>query len=293
MKAEKAFRIDGSKKIKLKELATAPDKEVDKEKVKDEIKKDIKKLKENQEMLYAQDRRGVLIVFQAMDAAGKDSMIEHVMSGVNPQGTSVTSFKSPSALELDHDYLWRIHTQVPRRGDIKIFNRSHYEDVLIARVHPEILVGNHLPGIDSVKDIKESFYEKRYNHIRHFEEYLADEGFVILKFFLHLSKQEQKNRFIRRIEIPEKNWKFSEADVKERQYWEAYQAAYEKAINATATKENPWYVIPADDKWYSRYLVSEILNERIKELGLSYPEVTAARRDELQTILAKLEDGED
>lgn len=293
MQAEQEFRVDGSQKIKLKDLATAPAKEVDKEKIKAEIQKDIKKLKENQEMLYAQDRRGVLIVFQAMDAAGKDSMIEHVMSGVNPQGTSVTSFKAPSTLELDHDYLWRIHTQIPQRGDIKIFNRSHYEDVLIARVHPEILVGNHLPGIKSVEDIKESLYEKRYQHIRHFEDYLADEGFVILKFFLHLSKKEQKNRFVRRIEIPEKNWKFSEADVTERQYWDDYQKAYEKAINATATKENPWYVIPADDKWYSRYLVSEILNERIKEMKLSYPEVTDARRAELQTILAKLEDGED
>lgn len=289
MKAEKQFRVSGKEKIKLNEWATAPKKAIAKEDIKKEIAKDIKVLKENQEMLYAQDRRSVLILFQAMDAAGKDSMIEHVMSGVNPQGCSVTSFKSPTSRELDHDYLWRIHREVPSRGDIKIFNRSHYEDVLITRVHPEILVGNHLPDIWDVKDIDEAFYQKRYKQIKHYEDYLADQGVVILKFFLHLSKEEQKKRFIRRIEIPEKNWKFSEADVKERQYWDQYQAAYEQAINATSTKINPWYVIPADDKWYSRHLVSEIINERIEELNLSYPEVTDERRVELQSILKVLE----
>lgn len=289
MKAEKQFRVSGKEKIKLNEWATAPKKAIAKGDIKKEIAKDIKVLKENQEMLYAQDRRSVLILFQAMDAAGKDSMIEHVMSGVNPQGCSVTSFKSPTSRELDHDYLWRIHREVPSRGDIKIFNRSHYEDVLITRVHPEILVGNHLPDIWDVKDIDEAFYQKRYKQIKHYEDYLADQGVVILKFFLHLSKEEQKKRFIRRIEIPEKNWKFSEADVKERQYWDQYQAAYEQAINATSTKVNPWYVIPADDKWYSRHLVSEIINERIEELNLSYPEVTDDRRVELQNILKALE----
>lgn len=289
MKAEKQFRVSGKEKIKLNEWATAPKKAIAKGDIKKEIAKDIKFLKENQEMLYAQDRRSVLILFQAMDAAGKDSMIEHVMSGVNPQGCSVTSFKSPTSRELDHDYLWRIHREVPSRGDIKIFNRSHYEDVLITRVHPEILVGNHLPDIWDVKDIDEAFYQKRYKQIKHYEDYLADQGVVILKFFLHLSKEEQKKRFIRRIEIPEKNWKFSEADVKERQYWDQYQAAYEQAINATSTKVNPWYVIPADDKWYSRHLVSEIINERIEELNLSYPEVTDERRVELQNILKALE----
>lgn len=289
MKAEKQFRVSGKEKIKLNEWATAPKKAIAKGDIKKEIAKDIKVLKENQEMLYAQDRRSVLILFQAMDAAGKDSMIEHVMSGVNPQGCSVTSFKSPTSRELDHDYLWRIHREVPSRGDIKIFNRSHYEDVLITRVHPEILVGNHLPDIWDVKDIDEAFYQKRYKQIKHYEDYLADQGVVILKFFLHLSKEEQKKRFIRRIEIPEKNWKFSEADVKERQYWDQYQAAYEQAINATSTKINPWYVIPADDKWYSRHLVSEIINERIEELNLSYPEVTDDRRVELQNILKALE----
>lgn len=292
MNFEKNFRVDGKEKIKLRNLRTAPDEAVDKDKIKEEIEKDVEKLKENQEMLYAQDKRGVLILFQAMDAAGKDSMIEHIMSGVNPQGVSVASFKTPTSLELDHDYLWRIHALAPRRGDIKIFNRSHYEDVLITYVHPEILANEHLPGIDSVEDIKKSLYTRRYKHIRNFEEYLADEGIVILKFFLHLSKDEQRNRFIRRIEIPEKNWKFSEADVKERAYWDKYQEAYERAINATATKTNPWYVIPADDKWYSRLIVSEIINKRIDKMKLSYPKVDESRRQELQNILKKLEDEE-
>ncbi|MDM8213394.1 polyphosphate kinase 2 family protein [Enterococcus hirae] len=292
MNFEKNFRVDGKEKIKLRNLRTAPDEVVDKDKIKEEIEKDVEKLKENQEMLYAQDKRGVLILFQAMDAAGKDSMIEHIMSGVNPQGVSVASFKTPTTLELDHDYLWRIHALAPRRGDIKIFNRSHYEDVLITYVHPEILANEHLPGIDSVEDIKKSLYTRRYKHIRNFEEYLADEGIVILKFFLHLSKDEQRNRFIRRIEIPEKNWKFSEADVKERAYWDKYQEAYERAINATATKTNPWYVIPADDKWYSRLIVSEIINKRIDKMKLSYPKVDESRRQELQNILKRLEDEE-
>ncbi|MCI1903401.1 MAG: polyphosphate kinase 2 family protein [Enterococcaceae bacterium] len=292
MNFEKNFRVDGKEKIKLRNLRTAPDEAVDKDKIKEEIEKDVEKLKENQEMLYAQDKRGVLILFQAMDAAGKDSMIEHIMSGVNPQGVSVASFKTPTSLELDHDYLWRIHALAPRRGDIKIFNRSHYEDVLITYVHPEILANEHLPGIDSVEDIKKSLYTRRYKHIRNFEEYLADEGIVILKFFLHLSKDEQRNRFIRRIEIPEKNWKFSEADVKERAYWDKYQEAYERAINATATKTNPWYVIPADDKWYSRLIVSEIINKRIDKMKLSYPKVDESRRQELQNILKRLEDEE-
>lgn len=292
MNFEKNFRVDGKEKIKLRNLRTAPDEAVDKDKIKEEIEKDVEKLKENQEMLYAQDKRGVLILFQAMDAAGKDSMIEHIMSGVNPQGVSVASFKTPTSLELDHDYLWRIHALAPRRGDIKIFNRSHYEDVLITYVHPEILANEHLPGINSVEDIKKSLYTRRYKHIRNFEEYLADEGIVILKFFLHLSKDEQRNRFIRRIEIPEKNWKFSEADVKERTYWDKYQEAYERAINATATKTNPWYVIPADDKWYSRLIVSEIINKRIDKMKLSYPKVDESRRQELQNILKKLEDEE-
>lgn len=292
MNFEKNFRVDGKEKIKLRNLRTAPDEAVDKDKIKEEIEKNVEKLKENQEMLYAQDKRGVLILFQAMDAAGKDSMIEHIMSGVNPQGVSVASFKTPTSLELDHDYLWRIHALAPRRGDIKIFNRSHYEDVLITYVHPEILANEHLPGIDSVEDIKKSLYTRRYKHIRNFEEYLADEGIVILKFFLHLSKDEQRNRFIRRIEIPEKNWKFSEADVKERAYWDKYQEAYERAINATATKTNPWYVIPADDKWYSRLIVSEIINKRIDKMKLSYPKVDESRRQELQNILKRLEDEE-
>lgn len=290
MKTERLFRIDGQEKIKLAKLETKPDQNFDEEQVKKQIEKDIKILKENQEKLYAQDQKGVLIIFQAMDAAGKDSMIEHVMSGVNPQGCSVTSYKSPSVLELDHDFLWRVHAAIPRRGDIGIFNRSYYEDVLITRVHPEIVLGERIPGITALKDVNERFFKKRYQAIKNFESYLTNEGFTILKFFLHLSDEEQKKRFIKRIEVPEKNWKFSEADVNERAYWDDYQKAYEKAINATATKKNPWYVIPADNKWHSRLIVSQIINQRIEKLKLAYPEVTEARKAELQRILKRLED---
>lgn len=288
MHIEKKYRINGRHKISLAELSTKPEIETDEKEIKEEIEKDIKKLSENQEMLYAQDKKGILILFQAMDAAGKDSMIEHVMKGINPQGCSVASFKSPSQLELDHDYLWRVHAEMPRRGEIGIFNRSYYEDVLITRVHPEILLNSRLPNVETVEDVTEKIFQKRYKDIKHFEKYLTNEGFTIIKFFLHLSKEEQKNRFIRRIEIPEKNWKFSLSDAKERAFWDDYQDAYEKAINATATKKNPWYVIPADNKWYSRYLVSSIINERVKELDLAFPTVDEERKQELQEILKVL-----
>jgi len=289
MSYEKDFRVDGKDKFQIKDWATAPKEQVDDKKIKKQIKKDVKQLSEYQEQLYAENSRGLLIVFQAMDAAGKDSMIKNVLSGVNPQGASAASFKQPTSVDLDHDYLWRIHQETPKRGEIKIFNRSHYEDVLIARVHPEILTTENIPGITSVKDITPDFYKQRYEQIVNFEQYLTDTGFTVLKFFLHLSKDEQKNRFMRRIEIPEKNWKFSESDVKERQFWPDYQKAYEDAIQNTATKINPWYVIPSDDKWYSRLLVSEIINERVKALNLSYPVVDDARKSELQNILKLLQ----
>ena len=292
MSYEKDFRVDGGK-FHIKDWATAPKEKVDDDKIKKQISKDIAKLADYQEQLYAQNSKGLLIVFQAMDAAGKDSMIKHVLSGVNPEGASVSSFKQPTSVDLDHDYLWRIHQETPKRGEIKIFNRSHYEDVLIARVHPEILTTENIPGIQTVKDVTADFYQKRYEQIVNFEQYLADTGFTVLKFFLHLSKDEQKNRFMRRIEIPEKNWKFSESDVKERQFWPDYQTAYEDAIQHTATKTNPWYVIPADDKWYSRLLVSEIINTRVKKMDLSYPEVTDDRKAELQRILKLLKDEKD
>ena len=288
MPIEKMYQVTKGKTFQLAEQPTAIDLKLSKGEMKETIEKNIQELQSHQEKLYARGQKGVLILFQAMDAAGKDSMIKHVMSGINPQGCTVTSFKQPSTLELDHDFMWRIHQAVPRRGDIGIFNRSYYEDVLITRVHPEILLNERLPGIKTLDDIKEKFYTHRYKIIKQFESYLTREGFVVLKFFLHLSKEEQKNRFIRRIELPEKNWKFSEADMKERGYWDDYQQAYEKAIQATATKANPWYIIPADDKWTSRLIVSQIINQRLADMDLAFPTVSAEKKEALEKSLKEL-----
>lgn len=282
MGVEKQFRVIKRKKFLLKEAPTKIELSVTKSEMKQQIQENIQTLAQLQEMLYAQDRKGVLIIFQAMDAAGKDSMIKHVMSGINPQGCTVTSFKQPSTLELDHDFMWRVHRAMPRRGEIGIFNRSYYEDVLVTKVHPDILLGERLPGINQVSDVTDAFYKKRYQTIKHFEKDMTQAGFTVLKFFLHLSKDEQKNRFLRRIQLPDKHWKFSAADMKERAYWEAYQLAYEQAIRATSTKKNPWYVIPADDKWTSRLLVSEIINERLTKLDLGFPEVTSEQAEALK-----------
>lgn len=288
MPIEKMYQVTKGKTFQLAEQPTAIDLKLSKGEMKETIEKNIQELQSHQEKLYARGQKGVLILFQAMDAAGKDSMIKHVMSGINPQGCTVTSFKQPSTLELDHDFMWRIHQAVPRRGDIGIFNRSYYEDVLITRVHPEILLNERLPGIKTLDDIKEKFYTHRYKTIKQFESYLTREGFVVLKFFLHLSKEEQKNRFIRRIELPEKNWKFSEADMKERGYWDDYQQAYEKAIQATATKANPWYIIPADDKWTSRLIVSQIINQRLADMDLAFPTVSTEKKEALEKSLKEL-----
>ncbi|GAF40260.1 hypothetical protein JCM14202_2151 [Agrilactobacillus composti DSM 18527 = JCM 14202] len=233
-----------------------------------------------------------MIIFQAMDAAGKDSMIAHIMSGVNPTGFKVANFKQPTSEDLAHDYLWRINRNLPARGEIGVFNRSYYEDVLISRVHPEILLPAKLPLIKKVGDVTEKFFAGRYEDMRQFEKYLTRNGFIIMKFFLHISKAEQKKRFEARINIPDKNWKFSESDIAERQYWNQYQTAYEKAINATATRYNPWYVIPSDDKWYSRLVVSNIINQRLRSLPLAYPEVTAEQKNALFDALTQLNNGD-
>lgn len=256
--------------------------------IKEQINQNIEQLITYQKELYAQHRYGILILFQAMDAAGKDSMINHILSGVNPAGFKVANFKQPSSDALSHDYLWRVNLELPKRGEIGIFNRSYYEDVLISKVHPEILVPANLPEIQNTSDVKKQLFQTRYQDIRNYEDYLTHNGFVILKFFLHMSKAEQKKRFEARIKIPEKNWKFSEADIRERQYWDQYQKAYETAINQTATKDNPWYVIPSDSKWYSRLTVSNIINERLSQLPLSYPEVSNAQRAKLTAILNDL-----
>lgn len=291
MNFEKEYRYSGGKKWSLSDQnPKAPAKYKDKAAIRKVLQENIKTLSELQAKLYAQDQYGVLILFQAMDAAGKDGAIRHVMSGINPQGCTVNSFKSPSKEELDHDYLWRIHKNLPNRGEIGIFNRSHYEEVLVTKVHPEILVNQHLPGITDSKKIPADFWKKRYREISQFEDYLANNGFIILKFFLHISKEEQKERFIQRIVRPEKNWKFSEADIHERGYWGKYQKAYEDAIRATASKQNPWYIIPSDSKWFSRLTVSEIIDRRLAELPLSYPQVSEETKEKLLHILKDLED---
>lgn len=254
----------------------------DKKEGKELLKENVDKLKELQNKLYADDKYSVLLIFQAMDAAGKDGTIKHVMSGVNPQGCQVFSFKKPSDEELDHDYLWRINKSLPERGRIGIFNRSYYEEVLVLKVHPYYLMNQKLPGINSVDDVDEKFWRKRYEQINNYEKYLAENGTIVLKFFLNVSKEEQKQRFLERIERPEKNWKFSMNDVKERQHWEKYMKAFEDCISATSTEHAPWFVIPADKKWFMRLAVGEIIVEKLESLGLKYPKVSQEQLNNLQ-----------
>ena len=243
------------------------------------IKKELKKLldadkeviSDLQEVFYASGNRALLLVFQAMDAAGKDSCIRHVMSGVNPQGVQVHSFKAPSTLERSHDFLWRHALAMPPRGFIGIHNRSHYEEVLVTKVHPEFILGQHIPGIATEKDVTKKFWEQRYASIRNFEEHLAANGTVIMKFFLHMGKAAQKERFLERIDDPKKNWKFSVNDIKERGHWNDYQEAYEQAIRATAAPHAPWFIIPADEQWESRALVGRLLCLQLEAMGLKNP----------------------
>jgi PPK2 family polyphosphate:nucleotide phosphotransferase len=241
-------------------------------------------LAQEQEMLYAQDRWSLLLVFQAMDAAGKDSTIKHVMSGINPQGCQVYSFKQPSAEDLQHDFLWRYVKHLPERGRIGIFNRSYYEEVLVVRVHPAILERQRLPPICVDKRI----WNERLADIAHFEDYLNRQGTIILKFFLHLSRKEQKKRFMQRLERPEKHWKYSAADIYERRFWDDYMRAFEQAIQATAGKHAPWYVVPADNKWFTRLIVAAAIVEAVESLDLSYPKMDAARKKELVAARAAL-----
>jgi PPK2 family polyphosphate:nucleotide phosphotransferase len=260
----------------------------DKKQAKETLQHGVKLLSEFQEKLYAQDRWALLLIFQAMDAAGKDGAIKHVMSGINPQGCSVTSFKAPSLEELDHEYLWRAHKAIPERGKIGIFNRSYYEEVLVVRVHQEILDAQRLPRELVTKDI----WNQRYDDIHNFEKYLSRNGVLILKFFLHLSKGEQKRRFLERLEMPEKNWKFSMADVKERAHWKEYQNAYEEMIRKTAAKHAPWYVIPADNKWFTRLAVAGAIIDKLHALDLQFPEVAKEKKKELAKVRRALLEGE-
>jgi PPK2 family polyphosphate:nucleotide phosphotransferase len=241
-------------------------------------------LAEEQDMLYAQDSWSLLLIFQAMDAAGKDSTIKHVMSGVNPQGCQVVSFKQPSPEELDHDFMWRCAKHLPERGRIGIFNRSYYEEVLIVRVHPEILNRQRLPAPLRGKHI----WDERLADIAHFEDYLTRQGTKILKFFLHVSRKEQKKRFLDRLDEPEKNWKFSASDANERKFWGDYMDAFEEAIRATASKHAPWFVVPADNKWFTRLVVAAAIVDAMESLGLAYPKVGAAKEKEFAAARAAL-----
>jgi PPK2 family polyphosphate:nucleotide phosphotransferase len=249
----------------------------DKPRAKEALANGIEALASLQDMLYAQDRWAVLLVFQAMDAAGKDGAIKHVMSGVNPQGCQVASFKAPSSEDLDHDFLWRCNRFLPERGRIGIFNRSYYEEVLVVRVHPNLLQGQKIPPAL----LGNNLWDHRYQDIRSYERYLARNGVAIRKFFLHVSRKEQKRRFLERIELPEKNWKFSASDAKERGYWKDYMKAYELAIRNTATDESPWYVVPANNKWFTRVVVAAAVIETLGSLDLAYPKVDKEKKKEL------------
>lgn len=244
-----------------------------------------------QRRLFAQKQTGVVVILQGMDTAGKDGLIRHVFSGLNPSGTQVESFKQPTSVDLQHDFLWRGNQALPERGKIAIFNRSQYEDVLISRVHPEILVGQHLPGITQAEDVTAKFFKRRYKDLRHYEQYLRHQGIVTYKFFLHLSKNEQTSRLAKRLALPEKNWKFDPADLKERRYWDDYQTAYTQMLAHTATEKQPWYIIPADDKPTARLLVATILADNLAELNPQYPQVTSAQHQALLDVLKKLEKG--
>lgn len=288
-----ALRVPPGKKLRLKDYDTgwAQTKEL-KALGKDEVKErarviletNLAELAEAQEMLYADDRHAVLVILQAMDAAGKDGTIKHVMSGLNPQGCQVTSFKKPSTEELDHDFLWRCSRALPERGRIGIFNRSYYEEVLVVKVHPELLVHQNLPGSTQGK----SFWQGRYEDINAFERHLVRNGTIILKFFLHVSREEQKRRFLERLERPDKHWKFSESDLAERAFWDDYMDAYQDALRETSTGWAPWYIIPADHKWATRALVADILTSTIRRLDLRYPKVSPAKLESLAEAKKKL-----
>lgn len=282
-KFSKRYRVGDGKKFKLKDYSSKPRTNLGSENkpvVKETLELGVEALAAMQEILYAQDRWSLLVIFQAMDAAGKDGAIKHVMSGVNPQGCQVSSFKAPSSEELDHDFLWRCQKHLPERGRIGIFNRSYYEEVLVVRVHKTILNGQKLPS----KLVTKEIWEDRFKDIRNYEKYLARNGTVVIKIFLNVSKEEQKKRFVERIDNPNKNWKFSSADVKERGYWDQYMEAYEDMIQNTSTEDSPWYVIPADNKSYARIAVASAIIHALDQMDLEYPKVSTEKITELNEI---------
>ena len=286
-KLSKKFRITTDKKFKLKDYPTSGDFDlgkVEKQASEEVLQMGVEALAVMQDKLYAQDKWSLLVIFQAMDAAGKDGAIKHVMSGINPQGCQVTSFKAPSAEELDHDYLWRCMKNLPERGRIGIFNRSYYEEVLVVRVHESFLIGQKLPE----QLITENIWDDRLTDIKNFEHYLNNNGILVVKIFLNVSKKEQKKRFLERIERPEKNWKFSNSDLGERKFWEQYMDCYEDLIRKTSTEKSPWYVVPADNKRFSRIVVAAAILNALDSMKLAYPQVSEAKGVELQSIKQQL-----
>jgi PPK2 family polyphosphate:nucleotide phosphotransferase len=279
-KFSKPYRIKDGEKFQLADIDpgdTGELKSEDRERAKEALQTGVQILSELQDALYAQDRWSLLIIFQAMDAAGKDGAIKHVMSGVNPQGCQVSSFKAPTAEDLDHDFLWRCVKALPERGRIGIFNRSYYEETLVVRVHPEFLSGQKLPK----ECVTKGLWDQRFQDIRSFERHLTRNGTIVRKFFLHVSNKEQKKRFLERLDNPDKNWKFSANDAKERGFWDEYMKAYEETIRETATEEAPWYVVPADHKWFTRVVVAAAVIDALASLDLAYPKVDGAKQEEL------------
>ena len=285
-KIAKPYRVEHGKHFRLKDFDPGDTGKLgSREEATADLESGVEQLRDLQDKLYAQENWGLLVILQGMDAAGKDSVIKHVMSGVNPQGCQVHSFKAPSAEELKHDYLWRTNQRVPERGQIGIFNRSYYEEVLVVRVHQELLKNEKIPPALRTKDI----WQERFEDMCGFERYLTRNGFIVSKFFLNLSKKEQKKRFLARLEEPEKNWKFSAADIHERAYWDDYMDAYEDMIRHTAIEEAPWYVVPADNKWFTRVVVAAALVDTLQKLQLDYPKLDPDKRKELQAARALLE----
>jgi PPK2 family polyphosphate:nucleotide phosphotransferase len=273
------FYVKPGSKINLRYFDTGyKGKEIDKNEAGEILDTSRKRLAEIQDMLYAHDRYSILIIFQAMDAAGKDGAVKHVMSGFNPLGVKVYSFKAPNAQEIDHDYFWRHYNALPARGEIAIHNRSHYENVLVTKVHPEYILSERIPGIDTIEKINDKFWELRYQQINRMESNLYENGTIILKFFLHVSKKEQKKRFLERIDDPSKNWKFSLADLKERGYWSQYQQAYAEALSATSHEHAPWFVVPADNKWFARLTIASVIYKQFQKLDMTYPTLNQAQK---------------
>ncbi|MCO5936359.1 polyphosphate kinase 2 family protein [Mucilaginibacter sp. RB4R14] len=284
------FKITNTKNFKLKDFDTDDTAGYEKDNSEELLAELIEKTAKLQNELYAANSKSLLIIFQAMDAAGKDSAIAHTMTGLNPQGCQVYSFKQPTSEDYEHDFLWRHYKALPERGRIGIHNRSHYENVLVTKVHPEFILKEHIPGITKVKDIGQKFWDQRYQSIRDFEKHQSENGTVIIKFFLHLSKEEQKKRFLKRVEDPEKNWKFASGDVKERTLWDDYMNAYETAIKETSTYDNPWYVVPADKKWFTRVAISTIVAQTLKDMKPQFPVLPMEEMDQLAETKRILEE---